>query len=288
MKLKQFCDENLNETLTETEWAHVKNIITILEPFNKYSKKLQSEKVTLSDFFGYWTVLRIKMSKSDDQFSQQLLNQMNNYHDMLIENPTIIGAVYLDPRYQRGLGNKKSLAVDFLADLYEKITRIEAFNDASISVEIEENNNHSDGSYEELNEYLDACNSAYGMERTNYLDARQKITNILNDFNGEGLPLTASVLEYWKEKSNTKPELYKLASVMMTIPPTQTSVERVFSALALVLTSHRTRLGDETLENILLVRLNHDLFVKDNLNTEKEVEVDVIVDGDEEQSDRLN
>lgn len=280
IKLKQFCDENINETLTEIEWNHVRDIITILEPFNKYSKKLQSEKVTLSDFFGYWTLLRIKTSKSDDQFSQQLLTQMNNYHNMLIENPTIIGAVYLDPRYQRGLGNKKSLAVEFLADLYEKIIRIEAFNDASTMVETEEeNNNHSNGSYDELDEYLNACNSAYGVERTISLDARQKITKILNDFNGEGLPLTASVLEYWKEKSNTDPELYKLASVMMTIPPTQTSVERVFSALALVLTSHRTKLEDETLENILLVRLNHDLFVNDNLNTEIEVEVDVIVGG---------
>lgn len=62
VQLKQFCDEN-SESLNETEWDQVQNIITILEPFNKYSKKLQSKNVTLSDFFGYWIMLRIKLSK---------------------------------------------------------------------------------------------------------------------------------------------------------------------------------------------------------------------------------
>lgn len=88
----------------------------------------------------------------------------------------------------------------------------------------------------------------------------QKITRILNEFDGEKLAFTASMLDYWESKRDSHPELYKLASVMMAIPPTQTAVERVFSALALVLTSHRTNLGDEILENILLVRLNHNLL----------------------------
>lgn len=269
MKLKQFCDKHLKGTLTEEEWDSVKEIITILEPFNKYSKKLQSEKVTLSDFFGYWTLLRIKVSKSNSQLSQQLLIQMNRYHEMLIDNPAVVGAVFLDPRYQRGLGSKLSLAIDFLVDLYEKITKIEASSDASATVEPKKKkktNTNDAESYDELNEYLNACNSAYNVPRLSSFNVqsntKQMITKILNDFIGEELPLTASILDYWKTQNNIKPELHKLASVLMAIPPTQTAVERVFSALALVLTSHRTRLGDEILENILLVRLNHNLLDK--------------------------
>lgn len=165
--------------------------------------------------------------------------------------------------------------MEFLANLYEKIIRLENSN-ATTAVETEEeSNNNGNDSYDELDEYLNACDSAYGEERTNISNtqnAKQMITKILNDFNGEELPLAASVLEYWNEKSNTKPELYKLASVMMAIPPTQTSVERAFSALALVLTSHRTNLGDECLENILLVRLNHDLLGNNNLNAVNDCE----------------
>lgn len=272
MTLQQFCDTNLDETLNDAEWDAVKEIISILEPFNKYSKKLQSENATLSDFYGYWMMLRIKVSKSDNQLSQQLLTQMNRYHNVLIENPTVIGAVFLDPRYQRGLGSKITLAVDFLADLYDKIIRNEASNKATNTVESENDNNNGssenkDDSYDDLNEYLNACNTAYGVQSSNSssaLNPKEMIKNILNDFIGEELPLTASILPYWNSKIETNPELYKLASVLMAIPPTQTTVERVFSALALVLTSHRTRLGDQTLENILLVRLNHDLLINNN------------------------
>lgn len=226
--------------------------------------------VTLSDFFGFWTLLRIKVSKAHDELSEKILIQMNNYHDLLIQNPTLIGMVYLDPRYQRGLGESKNLAVTYLADLYLKIIRVGEYNDDSNVAENDEEKNNKDGSYDELDEYLNACTSAYGVNRTNGLSVQNKkerITTILNDFNGKELPLTASVLDYWKTKKDTHPELYKLSSVMMTIPPTQTTVERIFSALALVLTSHRTKLGDEILENILLVRLNHDLFVTRNSNT---------------------
>lgn len=276
MKLKPFVVANRRvDGFKGIEWEAIENIVTILGPFNKYSKKLQSETVTLSDLYGYWMLLRIKISKKDDELSKQLLIEMNGiYHKTLTENPAVIGAVYLDPRYQRGLGVKKSLAVTFLSDLYEKIIRVETDDDVATAVETNDSGkNNGDGSYDELDEYLNACDLAYGTTPTNDSSApneREKITKILNDFNNKELPLTASVLDYWKKHQYTYPELYKLASVIMAIPPTQTTVERIFSALALVLTSHRTRLGDQNLENILLVRLNYDLFVQDKTYGEEE------------------
>ncbi|XP_055308426.1 zinc finger BED domain-containing protein 4-like [Sitodiplosis mosellana] len=270
MKLKPFCDTY--ELLSEAEWNTVQNIIAILAPFNKYSKKVQSETATLSDFFGYWTMLRIKVSKANDELSKNLLTQMDKYHHLLMKNPTLIAAVYLDPRFQRGVGENKDLAVVFLANLYAKIIEVEAYQDESNTVETIEEKNNEDGSYEELDQYLDACNSAYGVNRTSESSTpneKEKITTILNDFFGKvQLPLTASVLDFWNEKKDTYPELYKLASVIMAMPPTQTIVERIFSALALVLTSHRTRIGDETLEDILVVRLNNNLLAKSHTEEE--------------------
>lgn len=274
VQLKQFCDEN-SESLNETEWDQVQNIIAILEPFNKYSKKLQSKDVTLSDFFGFWILLRIKLSKANDQLSKQLLVQMDRYHNMLIDNPAMIATVYLDPRYQRGLGSKKSLAVKFLADLYEKIIRLESAEDETAPIETHEKST-DDYEFDDMNEYLDACESVCTIQRSsNAQDPKQTITEILNNFSGEELALSASILDYWESKKNTHPELYKLALVMMAIPPTQTSVERVFSALALVLTSHRTNLGDIILENILLVRLNHELISSSEVELVKEGDTDV-------------
>lgn len=69
-------------------------------------------------------------------------------------------------------------------------------------------------------------------------------------------PIQTPVLDFWKRMKLQLPELYKLSTVVMAIPPTQTTVERAFSALAMVLTSRRTRIGDEILQSILLVRFN--------------------------------
>lgn len=274
MKLKPFLNANPHvKEFNNIEWEAIEDIINILAPFNRYSKKLQSETLTLSDLYGYWMLLRIKVSKSDHELSKQLLIEMNGtYHKILTENPAVIATVYLDPRYQRGLGARKCLAVTFLADLYEKIVRVET-DDTTISIETNDvSKDHEDGSYEELDEYLNACNSAYGnfsVNSSSTHDENEDITKILYDFNNKELPLTASVLDYWKRNQHTYPQLFKLSTVMMAIPPTQTTVERVFSALALVLTSHRTRLGDKSLEDILLVRLNYVLLVKANTHTDE-------------------
>lgn len=166
MKLKPFCDTNTYELLTETEWNTIQNIITILGPFNKYSKKLQSETASLSDFFGYWTMLRIKVSKANDELSKNLLTQMDKYHDLLMKNPTLIAAVYLDPRYQRGICVNKHMAVTYLTGLYAKIIEVEDYQDESNPFETIEESNDKDGSYEELGQYLDACDSAYSVNRT--------------------------------------------------------------------------------------------------------------------------
>jgi hAT family C-terminal dimerisation region len=40
------------------------------------------------------------------------------------------------------------------------------------------------------------------------------------------------------------PQLFGLSQVVLAVPPTQVSVERAFSALGLILTARRNRLGD--------------------------------------------
>lgn len=77
---------------------------------------------------------------------------------------------------------------------------------------------------------------------------------------GPRLHAETNVLEYWLNLKFSKPDLHQLAVVALSVPTTQVSVERAFSALALVLTDHRTRLSEETLENILILRLNKNLF----------------------------
>lgn len=71
-----------------------------------------------------------------------------------------------------------------------------------------------------------------------------------------------TILDHWLNMKSSKPELYRLATAFLGIPCTQVSVERSFSALALILTKQRTLLDEQTLADILLIRLNSELLKK--------------------------
>lgn len=74
------------------------------------------------------------------------------------------------------------------------------------------------------------------------------------------MPFHAEILTYWKDTQKNEPALAKLAEVVLSVPCSQTSVERAFSALSLILTKHRSRLNSDNIDNLLFIRLNESLF----------------------------
>lgn len=70
------------------------------------------------------------------------------------------------------------------------------------------------------------------------------------------------ILKYWESQKITSPILYRLAMVVLAAPSTQVSVERAFSGLKLILTDHRMRLTESSVENLLVLKLNLDLLGK--------------------------
>lgn len=83
---------------------------------------------------------------------------------------------------------------------------------------------------------------------------------------GSRLSADDNILDYWETKKYVEPDLYQLSQIVLATPPAQVTVERAFSSLSLVLTNRRTRLLQETLHNILIVKLNSDLFKKISLH----------------------
>jgi hAT family C-terminal dimerisation region len=88
-------------------------------------------------------------------------------------------------------------------------------------------------------------------------DVKRKISNLSNQAQ---LPLSGNVLLHWEIRRYDDPILYQLSQVILAVPPTQVSVERAFSALGLILTSRRNRLADNTINNLLVCKLNPDVF----------------------------
>lgn len=62
-------------------------------------------------------------------------------------------------------------------------------------------------------------------------------------YDGAGMYMNSNIFNYWEQQKTSKPELYTLASVVRSVSPSQTSVERGFSAFALVLSFNTFKIG---------------------------------------------
>lgn len=89
---------------------------------------------------------------------------------------------------------------------------------------------------------------------------------ILNEIKKFGLvkrsALCERTIDFWAQNKTTFKEVYELAKIVHAVPVTQVTVERAFSSLAFILTALRNSLHADTLENILLIRLNKEIFEK--------------------------
>lgn len=240
--------------------------MSILKHFAVQTTKLQAVKVSLSDFFGSWAAIKMKMSQmGDDMLANELLVQMKSRENVLFNNHVLNAAVFLDPRYQQYMPTRKREdAIKYLTELQNKLNRIVRNSTSEIdgtrdAPELNENNTElaaflannygDDSSFDDIN-----------TTESENIAASNDIKDILNNFIGEKDSLDTCVFRYWENNIESKPDLYKLASIIHSVPPTQTSVERAFSAMALILTPLRTRMSNDNLENVLLLRLNKEVF----------------------------
>lgn len=93
--------------------------------------------------------------------------------------------------------------------------------------------------------------------RRNNTTIKQQLSDLMNRPRSS---LSTKFLQFWKDLKVHQPELYSLAVSVLAVPSSQISVERAFSALALILTHLRTNLNKATLANILIEKFNCQLI----------------------------
>lgn len=82
----------------------------------------------------------------------------------------------------------------------------------------------------------------------------------IENYKEKRVDIDEDLIEYWNSKRFALPWLRKLALIVHSVPATQVSVERSFSALRLILGDLQYNLSEENLEAIVLVKLNADSF----------------------------
>lgn len=109
-----------------------------------------------------------------------------------------------------------------------------------------------------LNEFLNSIEVESEGENSEEEDEPElRLATIeIHGYSPKPIDVNVNIMNYWEEKKYTYPRLYRLAKVLHSVPATQVSVERAFSALKLVMTDLRCNLSSESLKKIMFLKLN--------------------------------
>lgn len=168
-----------------------------------------------------------------------------------MKHPAMLCAIFLDPRIHRELelngGNELQIARMTLANLNERIFNLNG-------EQAKENANNS------FDEYFNQCAV---LEVDNEQQRRNQFTEVLDHFHRSlqymKLEPKQTIHDFWECNKKLFPCLYEVACVIHAIPPSQATVERAFSALKFIFGELRTKIDQERLENLLLIKLNGDM-----------------------------
>lgn len=253
-------------------WVQIEEIMKILKVLYDVTVKLQTANYTLSDFYGDWLLMELKLRKYGEEVSptsanlcEKLLESLEHRKADLITNRAMLCAIFLDPRLKHKLQDEEIEIVKLLlCDMWEEIKKLNRSTDIDIS-----NSGSTSGDSDLLERFLADCDESASSstqrsnenERVDYNKSRNAFLNVIDKYESSVTRLhhKTSVLDFWEKNKNTLPELYEVALVFLSIPPTQATVERTFSVLGFVFNNRRYSLSQEMLEEIMKIKMNKDL-----------------------------
>lgn len=253
------------------EWDDYEAAVRILKLPYITTLRMQNHEYTPSEFYGDWQNLLLELeSVSNNQLAADLLLSMKRRQTGLIDSPVVLASVFIDPRYRVLLSEREStIAIDHILQLRHRLT------DCGSQKTTPGPSQTVDDSVPDLTAQP-SCDSNYtSIDRMRLVELISKRTQNNPFYRQETghaefvrsilyLPLETDInmspFEYWAGRKKMFPEIYKIHLVVNAAAPTQTSVERAFSGLSYVLSSHRTRLSPRMLSNLLILRLNADMW----------------------------
>lgn len=275
------------------KWHILKEFIIILQVPYKATIALQSHRLSLSDAYGIWLKLKIHLQtfclkKSfKTNLAKFMFDKYNERKKAIFNNPAMVCALYLDPRFRCEIMHNEQMkeqAKQSLLNVWRRINYIRhnesqaEFRSAGNDTAIQSTNNCSGSSDLDMNidfndshlldNYLSREqtqseqleNVGESTESASHVHNYDDIETIVDVFDPEKLSSDTDILAYWETMKQSHGELYQLAMVVFSVPPTEVPIERDFSHLEYIFSNRRYNLSPDLLDDILLIHLNSDLF----------------------------
>lgn len=104
----------------------IEQLMEVLEIPFKVTTALQCEKFVLSDFYGLWLEMTLKLNMIENiEFSTILIQKLQNRKGQLLDHPAMLCALFLDPRYNQEMSyEQKEEARKLLKSLWFRLKSI--------------------------------------------------------------------------------------------------------------------------------------------------------------------
>lgn len=135
-------DEKIFDLILK-KWALISEIVTVLKVPFEATNVTQIATLTLSDFYFCWKkmcsqlIKLINTTERSSGFAAILLGKIEIRQKYLLDEPAMITAVYMDPRFNFELdGNDIAIQIAklTLANIYDRLMQVKQMNRANLSV----------------------------------------------------------------------------------------------------------------------------------------------------------
>ncbi|XP_050529688.1 uncharacterized protein LOC126899142 [Daktulosphaira vitifoliae] len=258
LQCQHFCElmapQNKLIFMNNESWSKLKDLYRALEPAKIACTKLQSEVLTPGDTIAIWKKCILNTKKINNNLSNKIVECMEHRQILLFDSDCFLSALLLDTRYNVLLTNFEIIrAKTHLVNLWKLIENDNFTSTSQVSTLSE--SFHSDYLELELRQYEKNNTREVLNENQALEDEIEKFLQKPRDKQNE------SIMDVWDKYKMKYPKLYILSVIVLALPTTQVTVERLFSSVKFILSDQRARLNKNILDDLMVVRQYH-LFNK--------------------------
>jgi len=240
--------------LDQKVWDSIREIVSLLEPAEVVTSKLQSQNLVFGDFYHTWISCKLLVQKNNSKLAKFLLKELEDREILLFENDAFLCGIFLDPRFNITLSkNQKQTCISLLSNIYFQILSISNNSISIIEKSLEASLSES---FDEVDKYL-KLEEARSVGSPSCMSTCSLLESIQIFLKQRRLSKSTDIIKWWSESSEKFPELFTISQVALCVPATQVSVGRLFSSVKFIMNPLRNRLDMKTLNAIMLLRTNH-------------------------------
>lgn len=237
----------------------MKKLFGVLDILAIATKKVQGDSFALTDFFGLWLdiIMRLKISPHTE-FAAIMSQCLESRKGQLLNHPAMICGVFFDPRFYSELSSEQKHSARFMVKKIwlrlESIKNVHLLNENEIECSLVEKY------FIEKGQPVTRIEPNAPMTEYEFIKQLEEYENNINRLHS-----ACSIVDFWAGQKQSKDianldAIKEIAMNLVSIPSTQVPVERAFSHLSFVYSKLRSGLEQELLETILLIRLNRELW----------------------------